>query len=81
MLSKLQTNLLRLKRRLQVKDLLVYSDASNYMRYEVIAVDRNIFTAVELETGEVEDRNIFNLQHGWDFDPSYIKELELLVKN
>ena len=51
------------------------------MRYEVIAVDRNIFTAVELETGEVEDRNIFNLQHGWDFDPSYIKELELLVKN
>lgn len=78
MLSKLQTNLLKLKRKLQVGDKLIYSDMSNYMEFEIIEVNKNIFVTKDLETNKLEERNIFSLQHGWDFENSYFKELCLL---
>ncbi len=78
MLSKLQTNLLKLQRKLQVGDKLIYSDMSNYMEFEVMEVNKNIFVTKDLETNELEERNIFSLQHGWDFENSYFKELCLL---
>lgn len=80
MLSKLQTNLLKLKRKLQVGDKLIYSDMSNYMEFEVMEVNKNIFVTKDIETNEVEERNLFNLQHGWDFKRDYLKELHLTSK-
>ena len=78
MLSKLQTNLIKLQRKLQVGDKLIYSDMANYMQFEVIEVNKNIFSTKDIETGEIQERNLFNLQHGWDFENSYFKELCLL---
>lgn len=81
MLSKLQINLLKLKRKLQVGDKLIYSDMSNYMEFEVVELKENLFVTKDLETNELEERNIFSLQHGWDFENSYFKELCLLSNN
>lgn len=80
MLSKLQTNLLKLKRKLQVGDKLIYSDMDNYLEYEVIEVNKNFFVTKDLETNELDERDIFSLQHGWDFKTSYFEELCLLSK-
>lgn len=81
MLSKLQKNLLRLNKKLQVGDKLVYSDIQNYMEFEVVEINKNIFSTVNVETGEIQERNLFTLQYGWDFDSTYLKELELLSKD
>lgn len=81
MLSKLQKNLLRLNKKLQVGDKLVYSDTQNYMEFEVVEINKNIFSTVDVETGEIQERNLFTLQYGWDFDSTYLKELELLSKD
>ena len=43
MLSKLQTNLIKLQRKLQVGDKLIYSDMANYMQFEVIKVNNSTF--------------------------------------
>lgn len=80
MLSKLQKNLLELRRKLQVGDQLIYSDTENYMEFEVIEVSQNIFTTVDKETGEIDERDIYTLQHGWDFKNSYLNEIKLLTK-
>ena len=80
MLSKLQTNLIKLQRKLQVGDKLIYSDMANYMQFEVIKVNKNIFVTKDIETGEIQERNLFNLQHGWDFENDYLKELHLTSK-
>ena len=81
MLSKLQKNLLRLNKKLQVGDKFVYSDTQNYMEFEVVEINKNIFSTVDVETGEIQERNLFTLQYGWDFDSTYLKELELLSKD
>jgi hypothetical protein len=80
MLSKLQTNLLKLQRKLQVGDKLIYSDIANYMKFEVIEVNKNIFVTKNIETGGIRERNLFNLQYGWDFERDYLKELHLTSK-
>lgn len=80
MLSKLQTNLLKLQKKLQVGDKLIYSDMANYMEFEVIEVNKNIFVTKDIESGVTQERNLFNLQHGWDFESDYLKELQQLSK-
>lgn len=80
MLSKLQTNLIKLQRKLQVGDKLIYSDMANYMQFEVIEVNKNIFSTKDIESGGIQERNLFNLQHGWDFENDYLKELHLTSK-
>lgn len=75
MLSKLQTNLLKLQRKLQVGDKLIYSDIANYMQFEVIEINKNIFVTKDIENGGIRERNLFNLQYGWDFERDYLKEL------
>ncbi len=81
MLSKLQTNLLKLQKKLQVGDKLIYSDMANYMEFEVIEVNKNIFVTKDIESGVTQERNLFNLQHGWDFESDYLKELQQLSKS
>lgn len=70
MLSKLQKNLLKLQRTLNVGDKLIYSDIANYMQFEVIEVNKNIFVTKDIESGVTQERNLFNLQYGWDFKDS-----------
>lgn len=79
MMSGLQENLIKLERKLQAGDKLIYRDICNYMEFEVIEVNRNLFLAVDLETGEVKERNLLNLQRGWDFEHTYLKELRLFI--
>lgn len=70
MLSKLETNLLKLQKKLQVGDKLIYSDMANYMEFEVTEVNKNIFVTKDIESGVTQERNLFNLQYGWDFKDS-----------
>lgn len=80
MLSRLQENLLRLNRKLQVGDELIYSDSHNYAEFEVIEINKNLFLTVDNETGEIEERDLHCIQYGWDFKSSYLKKIELQVK-
>lgn len=70
MLSKLETNLLKLQKKLQVGDKLIYSDMANYMEFEVTEVNKNIFVTKNTESGVTQERNLFNLQYGWDLKDS-----------
>jgi hypothetical protein len=79
-MSRLQNNLSKLNRHLQVDDKLVYSDIHNYMEFTVLEVNKNLFTTVNMETGEIKERDLLCLQYGWDFESSYFKEIELLAK-
>ena len=79
-MSKLQKNLLELQRTLKVGDKLIYSDIANYMQFEVIEVNKNIFSTKDIESGGIQERNLFNLQYGWDFERDYLKELHLTSK-